>query len=304
MIYLIVGRSGAGKDYLAAKLAAHGLKVVKSCTTRPKRTDDENTHIFLSQKEADTITDKVATTVINGYEYFATKSQVEKSDVYIIDPHGIEELVKNMPETSFHIVHVTANDDTRREFAIKRSDNPEHESQVFDARNADEDEQFKAFESAIEDKTLFTDNLCAVHHFQNDYCEKSVDDYVDYLIAFQQEFNNLKRITKQCVSLGILTSSEPNHIDVYYKANPEKPKSVPLDIFVNTLLSDDEGFITILHSYLSHDLDTPNPVIYTGDDESDDILCPVCGESVARNDDFDEMRPKHCPNCGTRLLYQ
>ena len=40
-----------------------------------------------------------------------------------------------------------------------------------------------------------------------------------------------------------------------------------------------------------------------GDDESDAIACPYCGYEVARNDDFDELKPKHCPDCGTKLLY-
>lgn len=44
-------------------------------------------------------------------------------------------------------------------------------------------------------------------------------------------------------------------------------------------------------------------VHYQGDDESDGIECPVCKCEVARNDDYDEMRPKHCPKCGTKLIY-
>lgn len=44
-------------------------------------------------------------------------------------------------------------------------------------------------------------------------------------------------------------------------------------------------------------------VIYEGTDESDDILCPNCKASVARMDDFEEMRPAHCPECGTKLIY-
>ena len=44
-------------------------------------------------------------------------------------------------------------------------------------------------------------------------------------------------------------------------------------------------------------------VIYEGMDESDDILCPNCKASVARMDDYEEMRPAHCPECGTKLIY-
>lgn len=40
-----------------------------------------------------------------------------------------------------------------------------------------------------------------------------------------------------------------------------------------------------------------------GDDADDSIECPFCGYEVARNDDYEEMRPKHCPECGTKLIY-
>lgn len=46
-----------------------------------------------------------------------------------------------------------------------------------------------------------------------------------------------------------------------------------------------------------------NPVIREGDDEMDGILCPLCKCEVARNDDYPEMRPKHCPECGCKLSY-
>lgn len=44
-------------------------------------------------------------------------------------------------------------------------------------------------------------------------------------------------------------------------------------------------------------------VIYEGTDENDDILCPNCRTSVARMDDYEEMRPAHCPEYGTKLIY-
>ena len=40
-----------------------------------------------------------------------------------------------------------------------------------------------------------------------------------------------------------------------------------------------------------------------GDDADDEILCPECGYSLARNDEEEELRPKHCPECGTNLIY-
>lgn len=40
-----------------------------------------------------------------------------------------------------------------------------------------------------------------------------------------------------------------------------------------------------------------------GNDADDEILCPECGYSLARNDEKEELRPKHCPECGTKLIY-
>lgn len=45
------------------------------------------------------------------------------------------------------------------------------------------------------------------------------------------------------------------------------------------------------------------PVNRQGDDADDGIECPACRYEVARNDDYREMRPKHCPECGTKLIY-
>ena len=40
-----------------------------------------------------------------------------------------------------------------------------------------------------------------------------------------------------------------------------------------------------------------------GDDADDEILCSECGYSLAINDEEEELRPKHCPECGTKLIY-
>lgn len=44
-------------------------------------------------------------------------------------------------------------------------------------------------------------------------------------------------------------------------------------------------------------------VKHQGDDADDEILCPECGYSLAINDEEEELRPKHCPECGTKLIY-
>lgn len=93
-LYLVVGESGSGKTTICNYLTKHyGLKQLDSYTTRPPRNPKETGHIFVSSSEFDTLRDQmVAYTEFNGYEYCATAQQIEDSDLYVIDPHGIEEL--------------------------------------------------------------------------------------------------------------------------------------------------------------------------------------------------------------------
>lgn len=44
-------------------------------------------------------------------------------------------------------------------------------------------------------------------------------------------------------------------------------------------------------------------VHYQGYDDADSIECPICKYIVGCNDDYPEMRPKHCPECGIKLIY-
>lgn len=90
-IFLIMGESGSGKDTIVNCLCKdHGLKKVLSYTTRPKRTGHERTHTFVTEAEFDQLKDRVAYTEFDGYRYAATADQVDKSDLYIIDPHGVK----------------------------------------------------------------------------------------------------------------------------------------------------------------------------------------------------------------------
>ena len=155
MLICIIGRTGSGKDYLAKKLEEKGLKQIKSYTTRPKRNENEDTHTFITKEEANEITDKIAVTEINGYEYFATYSQVKDNDIYIIDPNGLKVLCENLKDEKMIVVYVKADNEERKKRAIERSDNPEKEAEIFERRNKSEDEQFTEFENILNKYNVF-----------------------------------------------------------------------------------------------------------------------------------------------------
>jgi len=147
---LILGRTGAGKDTVSKHLTdAYGYKQVLSYATRPKRFPEENTHIFITPEEAKTLTNRVAETTIGEYEYFATKEQVQDSDLYVIDPDGCYELLNKMPETNFIIINLVAPEDIRRERCIGRGDDSVKERERFISRNTAENERFNLFEKVM-----------------------------------------------------------------------------------------------------------------------------------------------------------
>jgi len=189
---LIIGRTGTGKDYLARELCKQGLSAVCSYTTRPPRFSGEATHLFISPEEAGRITDKVAVTNINGYEYFATAEQMKGCDIYIIDPNGTSELLKNCPDVKFDICYLQSDESVRRTKAVARGSDIERETAVYDARNEAENAQFRAFENMINDPYALNafktshPNVRRVLIGRNDYTPEAITGIVDTLISSEE----------------------------------------------------------------------------------------------------------------------
>lgn len=95
-LLLLVGPSGSGKTTIANKLEKdYGLKQIRSYTTRPKRNENEDSHIFITEEEFMILKNLMAYTEYNGYRYGATLQQVEDCDIYVVDVPGVRTLVKN-----------------------------------------------------------------------------------------------------------------------------------------------------------------------------------------------------------------
>ena len=95
-LYLLVGRSASGKTTIANLLESeYGLCQLQSYTTRPKRSEDEVGHTFISNDEFDELANIVGYTEYHGHRYCSTKEQIDAVDTYVIDVHGVETLLKS-----------------------------------------------------------------------------------------------------------------------------------------------------------------------------------------------------------------
>ena len=123
-IVLIVGESGSGKSTICDELTKrYGLKQVKSYTTRPRRSEDEDGHTFISDEEFKELEGICAYTYFDGYRYCATREQIDNSDLYIIDPHGIEYFIKEYNGRKIPmVVYIYADKRTRRKRMANRGD--------------------------------------------------------------------------------------------------------------------------------------------------------------------------------------
>lgn len=145
VLLCVLGRTSCGKDTLVGKLCERtGLTAITSYTTRPRRENEGDTHIFSTkeayeQMQADG--NIAAYTEIAGNYYWTTIDQLYEHSVYIIDYKGVETLRQlNLPNLRLVTIFINTPDDVRKNRALnKRGD----DRLVFMKRDMAEREQFR-----------------------------------------------------------------------------------------------------------------------------------------------------------------
>ena len=146
VLLCLMGRTASGKDTLANKLCERtGLKQIISYTTRERRVNEGNTHIFISDAEYQALEDSgriAAFTQIGPYKYCCTIDQLYDNDVYVIDPEGVNHLRElNLPNLRLVTIFVNVPDDIRKDRALnKRRD----DRLAFAKRDMAERDQFRS----------------------------------------------------------------------------------------------------------------------------------------------------------------
>lgn len=144
---LLCGESGSGKTTVSQILKQkYNLIPLDSYTTRPPRQSGEKGHIFVTDEEFDKIPveEIVAfTTLYDGIRYCGTQEQVAKSDIYVIDPKGIQYFRKKYKgDREYIVVYLKLSEYDR----LLRMQNRQDSIQAINKRMTKDKEEFKEVE--------------------------------------------------------------------------------------------------------------------------------------------------------------
>lgn len=145
-VLLVVGKTGSGKSSLIKKLCERtGLKALCSYTTRPKRSEADNDHIFIGVEEylrAKENNEIAIDTEIAGNYYYSTIEQLYESDLYTINPEALDRLLSmELPNIKFIVVYISCPDNIREERVMARGD----DKHKYRARDFSERSEFRKF---------------------------------------------------------------------------------------------------------------------------------------------------------------
>lgn len=159
MKIILIGASGSGKDTIANYLnKTYNLTTVKSYTTRPKRTPDEDTHTFVDFEEYQKIKekDKIAETYYNEHRYCATIQQLENADIYIIDKKGLDTLRK-LYKKPFKVFYIDVNEEERYKRLCIRDNEKKAKERILNDRKLFNDIHFDYYINGMQNVNLIGD---------------------------------------------------------------------------------------------------------------------------------------------------
>lgn len=270
LIYLIVGRTASGKNYFANLLTNKGLRRAISYTTRPKReheTDDD--YHFISPMHAKLINPKLAPTKINNYDYFITEKELQNKDIFIIDPQGVIDLAKALPDAVFHVLYLEAPLDQRKKHFIQRAKynkikNPEEE---FNKRNQNEKERFDEFEKVIKaddpysvqnSKYALPKNIYAISPIKIDYENFNETNTQASRFVMDKRFHNrLINMVKKAPELGLIRKQPTGKLLATLQNKSQQNHQVELtpESYCEYLLANSGAFTSFMIAMLTNDRD-------------------------------------------------
>ena len=252
MIYLIVGRTAAGKDTFAKILEEYGMNVVKSRTTRPKRDANDDSHIFVKDVEDGAL----AKNTICGNDYYILPEDLEGKDVYIVDPKGAFDIARAMPNTAFVVAFIDADYEVRKDAYLKRNLHATDED--FEERNSFEDaDMTKMVDNIRGDKSIsecnWPCNIVLATYISNNHKNKvTLAAKATAVAGTKSAADNTKAVIEIAVKAGVLEENPKDSSEILGKTSEGKITATSKDI-MSVDLTQNTDFLGSLIQEIIHD---------------------------------------------------
>lgn len=159
MKIIIAGRAGSGKSKLAQYLANQlGLTVLKTCTNRPKRFENEDIYHFYTAEQAAAVPQYkklYLTNALDGYERWTNEHDLLAADICVLDGMGFGPATRLFQTAGHRVVLIYADvPEGRRRMAyvssrVSHGKTKDEAIAEFEYRNKTENDMFGAIELNI-----------------------------------------------------------------------------------------------------------------------------------------------------------
>lgn len=211
---ILLGRTGSGKTTIINEIinksndmTRQPLTPLKTVTTRPQRNKNDTAYHFITKEQADTIPpeSKYLRTFIGEHEYFARKEDIDKADIMILDPSGLNDVMDLYPETPMFICYVKPT----RKLLDSELKNRNQTRESYEKRYQDENETFTKFEKDIEHFMEIYTNApegSIISEYTNDFDIDALEAFSGRYLQVYQGFKNV-----QCLYslMGMATGMPP-----------------------------------------------------------------------------------------------
>lgn len=258
MKLLLVGKIGSGVEDIATKLQEKGMSKIKTYSTRPKWTDDDESHIFIEESDMVNYPDRCVETHFDGNTYFVTERQLEENDILVINPDSVIPLVEAHPDMAFMLTYVVNVEDGSTDNIRKLRANVSDD--VFERRDALEADEFARFDEIMStEKSIdnLPENIIIANILVNDWTVNVDKNLNIYMNTFRYQ-RNLQVIIRDCVLMGAIPVDENGYIvpGVIMTEDSDEPIEVKYsaDILACKLMAESNSVLLqyFLSKYLSH----------------------------------------------------
>lgn len=260
MKLVIIGRTATGKHHLAAKLQEHGFTVATAYTTNPDTPVGVGYPIIQTQQDADLVDDKNKFRLQSpdGTETYMLFDDLKAADVIILHPEDLTNLGGELPDESLQIIHLVCKNAIEQDNMEQKY--PKSYIHSLKERQIEESPAYSTWEQRLAAKDTFGMAQMITIKLENDYQEKTMDDFIQGLLYNINIRQNMMDILEESIAMGLLSTDNNGRILVQYSQPTPYTKAVSLDIFYDLLVNDPTHFMLVMTNWLAyaHDVTAGN----------------------------------------------